>query len=208
MRLLVDTLTADDRVAIVVYAGASGLVLPATPGIARRRSGTRWRASRPAARPTAARASRSPTAIARDAVHPRRHQPRHPGDRRRFQRRRDQRRRPGAADRAAARERASSCRCSASAPATSRTRRWRSWPTRATATTPTSTHCTRRARCSSTEAGGTLVTVAKDVKVQVEFNPAHVSAYRLIGYENRLLARPRTSTTTRRTPARSARGTR
>src|SRR6185369_92868 len=32
------------------------------------------------------------------------------------------------------------------------------------------------------------VTVAKDVKLQVEFNPAVVEAYRLIGYENRLLA--------------------
>jgi Ca-activated chloride channel family protein len=39
-----------------------------------------------------------------------------------------------------------------------------------------------------TELGGTLLTVAKDVKIQVEFNPARVSAYRLIGYENRLLA--------------------
>ncbi len=38
------------------------------------------------------------------------------------------------------------------------------------------------------ELGGTLFTVAKDVKIQVEFNPAHVRAYRLIGYENRLLA--------------------
>ena len=38
-----------------------------------------------------------------------------------------------------------------------------------------------------TEMGGTLVTVAKDVKLQVEFNPAGVAAYRLIGYENRLL---------------------
>ncbi|HTH02080.1 MAG TPA: von Willebrand factor type A domain-containing protein [Vicinamibacterales bacterium] len=37
------------------------------------------------------------------------------------------------------------------------------------------------------EAGATLVTVAKDVKIQVEFNPANVAAYRLIGYENRLL---------------------
>jgi Ca-activated chloride channel family protein len=34
---------------------------------------------------------------------------------------------------------------------------------------------------------GTLVTIAKDVKIQVEFNPAQVKAYRLIGYENRLL---------------------
>ncbi|MFA6958922.1 MAG: VWA domain-containing protein [Thermoanaerobaculia bacterium] len=38
------------------------------------------------------------------------------------------------------------------------------------------------------EMGGTLVTVAKDVKLQVEFNPAQVAAYRLIGYENRILA--------------------
>lgn len=34
---------------------------------------------------------------------------------------------------------------------------------------------------------GTLVTIAKDVKIQVEFNPAHAAAYRLIGYENRML---------------------
>ncbi|MFO7256935.1 MAG: von Willebrand factor type A domain-containing protein [Bacteroidota bacterium] len=37
------------------------------------------------------------------------------------------------------------------------------------------------------EFGGTLFTIAKDVKLQVEFNPAKVTAYRLIGYENRLL---------------------
>jgi Ca-activated chloride channel family protein len=36
--------------------------------------------------------------------------------------------------------------------------------------------------------GGTLFTVAKDVKLQVEFNPARVANYRLLGYENRLLA--------------------
>jgi Ca-activated chloride channel family protein len=34
---------------------------------------------------------------------------------------------------------------------------------------------------------GTLATIAKDVKIQVEFNPAKVSSYRLIGYENRML---------------------
>jgi Ca-activated chloride channel family protein len=37
------------------------------------------------------------------------------------------------------------------------------------------------------EFGGTLFTVAKDVKFQLEFNPQNVKAYRLIGYENRLL---------------------
>jgi Ca-activated chloride channel homolog len=39
-----------------------------------------------------------------------------------------------------------------------------------------------------TQAGGTLVTIAKDVKIQVVFDPAQVSSYRLIGYENRALA--------------------
>lgn len=37
------------------------------------------------------------------------------------------------------------------------------------------------------EIGATLLTIAKDVKIQVEFNPAKVQAYRLVGYENRLL---------------------
>ena len=35
---------------------------------------------------------------------------------------------------------------------------------------------------------GSLVTIAKDVKVQIEFNPAEVASYRLIGYENRIMA--------------------
>ncbi|MCB9755787.1 MAG: VWA domain-containing protein [Myxococcales bacterium] len=38
------------------------------------------------------------------------------------------------------------------------------------------------------ELGATLVTIAKDVKIQVEFNPAEVESYRLVGYENRALA--------------------
>lgn len=37
------------------------------------------------------------------------------------------------------------------------------------------------------EMGGTLLTIAKDVKLQIEFNPAKVKGYRLVGYENRLL---------------------
>ncbi len=39
------------------------------------------------------------------------------------------------------------------------------------------------------EFGGTLFTIAKDVKLQVEFNPSKVQGYRLIGYENRMLAK-------------------
>ena len=36
--------------------------------------------------------------------------------------------------------------------------------------------------------GGTMMTIAKDVKLQVEFNPDYVQAYRLVGYENRKMA--------------------
>ena len=39
------------------------------------------------------------------------------------------------------------------------------------------------------EMAGTLLTIAKDVKIQIEFNPAVVGSYRLIGYENRILAK-------------------
>jgi Ca-activated chloride channel family protein len=39
------------------------------------------------------------------------------------------------------------------------------------------------------EMGSTLLTIARDVKIQIEFNPAQVAEYRLIGYENRLLKR-------------------
>ncbi len=38
------------------------------------------------------------------------------------------------------------------------------------------------------EMGGTMLTIAKDVKIQIEFNPLFVKAYRLVGYENRVLA--------------------
>ncbi|MBL8027569.1 MAG: VWA domain-containing protein [Fibrobacteres bacterium] len=38
------------------------------------------------------------------------------------------------------------------------------------------------------EFGGTMFTIAKDVKIQIEFNPYKVESYRLIGYENRMLA--------------------
>ncbi len=43
-------------------------------------------------------------------------------------------------------------------------------------------------RVLSRDLSGTLITIAKDVKLQVEFNPAKVGAYRLIGYENRVMA--------------------
>src|SRR5262249_46804215 len=45
----------------------------------------------------------------------------------------------------------------------------------------------KEARKVFVEQGAALVTVAKDVKIQVEFNPKQAASYRLIGYENRLM---------------------
>ena len=47
---------------------------------------------------------------------------------------------------------------------------------------------TEARRVMTEQLSGTLMTVAKDVKIQIEFNPAKVHSYRLIGYENRRLA--------------------
>ena len=47
-------------------------------------------------------------------------------------------------------------------------------------------HEARKALVS--EAGGTFITVAKDVKIQVDFNPSWIKGYRLIGYEDRVMA--------------------
>src|SRR4029078_3870169 len=46
----------------------------------------------------------------------------------------------------------------------------------------------REAKRALVDGLGSLVTIAKDVKIQVEFNPALVEGFRLIGYENRLMA--------------------
>ena len=56
------------------------------------------------------------------------------------------------------------------------------------------------------QGAGTLFTIAKDVKIQVEFNPAHVEAYRLIGYENRML-KAEDFNNDKKTPEKSARDT-
>jgi Ca-activated chloride channel family protein len=49
-------------------------------------------------------------------------------------------------------------------------------------------HAREARRVMIEQLSGTLMTIAKDVKIQVEFNPARIAAYRLIGYENRRLA--------------------
>ncbi len=59
----------------------------------------------------------------------------------------------------------------------------------AMATTPTCDNLREARKVLVDQLGSTLAVVAKNVKLQVEFNPAQISEYRLLGYENRALKR-------------------
>ena len=70
---------------------------------------------------------------------------------------------------------------------------WKSWPT--TATGPTPRGWPPRRKVFVEQVSGRLVTVAQDVKIQIEFNPAEVAGYRLLGYENACSPRRISATT-------------
>ena len=178
----------NDRVAIVVYAGSEGLVLPSTP---RQQAGDdpgRARPScRPAARRPAAPASSSPTRSPRTI---------------------SSRAAPTASSSAPT---ATSTSASPAPPSSQRLVEKKAKDTGVflsvlgfgrgnlndammEAITDHGNgnyhyvdNRTEARRVLVEEMTGTLVTIAKDVKIQVEFNPAKVAGYRLIGYENRML---------------------
>ena len=188
MRMLADTLRPEDRVALVVYAGASGLVLPSTSGERKADIQKAIADLQPGGSTNGASGIQlayniASEAFIKDGIN--RVILATDGD---FNVGVTSAGRVDTPDRGEARQGRLPLGARRSAPAISRTRRWRSWPIAATATTAylDSLHEARRVLVA--EAGSTLVTVAKDVKIQVEFNPAHVGAYRLIGYENRILA--------------------
>jgi Ca-activated chloride channel family protein len=111
----------------------------------------------------------------------------HPLHRRRLQRRRVERRRARRSHRAAPYRGRPSSPFLASGWGTTRTRRWRSSSNAGNGNYGYIDDLLEARKMLVKEMGGTLVTVAKDVKLQVEFNPARVRAYRLLGYEDRLL---------------------
>jgi Ca-activated chloride channel homolog len=188
MRMLVNTLTARDRVAIVVYAGASGLVLPSTPGdrraaileaIDRLEAGgsTNGAAGIQLAYDTAASAFRSGgvnrVILATD------------GD---FNVGITSQ---GDLIRLIERERERGIFLSVLGVGTGNLKdsTMEKLADKGNGNYAYLDSLQEARRVLVEEAGATLVTVAKDVKIQIEFNPRTVGAYRLIGYENRLLNR-------------------
>jgi Ca-activated chloride channel family protein len=188
MRMLVDTLTEQDRVAIVVYAGASGLVLPSTPGSDRQRIQQAIADLRPGGSTNGAAGIRLAYDTAAEAF-------RKEGINRVIL----------ATDgdfnvgvtsqgellRLIEQERTRGIFLSVLGVGTGNLKDSTMEKLADTGNGNygyiDSLHEARRILVA--EAGATLVTVAKDVKIQVEFNPRTVGAYRLIGYENRLLAK-------------------
>jgi Ca-activated chloride channel homolog len=186
MRMLVDTLTAHDRIAIVVYAGASGLVLPSTPGdrketihqaIARLEAGGSTngaagiRLAYQMARQHFVRGGVNRVVLATD------------GDFNVGVTSQDE------LIRLIEAERESGVFLSVLGVGTGNlkdsTMEKLADKGNGNYAYLDSLHEARKVLVR--EGGATLNTIAKDVKIQVEFNPAMVEAYRLIGYENRAL---------------------
>jgi Ca-activated chloride channel family protein len=186
MRMLVDTLAARDRVAIVVYAGSSGLVLPSTPGdqkarihdaIARLEAGGSTNGAEGiqlayrTAREQFVRGGVNRVILATD------------GDFNVGVTSQD------ALVRLIEEERASGVFLSVLGVGTGNlkdsTMEKLADKGNGNYAYLDSLHEARRVLVA--EAGATLVTIAKDVKLQIEFNPQTVEGYRLIGYENRVL---------------------
>lgn len=186
LRLLADTLTSDDRVSIVVYAGASGLVLPPTSGADRRAIHTAIDRLQAGGSTNGGEGITLAYATAREHF------------------------RPGAVNRVILatdgdfnvgltsesaltqlieRERESGVFLSVLGVGTGNLQdaTMEMLADKGNGNYAYLDSLQEARRVLVKEAGGTLVTVAKDVKIQVEFNPRLVQSYRLIGYENRLL---------------------
>jgi Ca-activated chloride channel family protein len=186
MRMLVDTLSAEDRVAIVVYAGASGLVLPSTPGSRKADIQHAIAELRPGGSTNGAAGIQLAYQVANDGFIK--------NGINRVILATDGDFNVGVTNqsdlvRLIERERESGIFLSVLGVGTGNLKdsTMEKLADRGNGNYSylDSLHEARRVLIA--EAGATLVTVAKDVKIQIEFNPRTVGAYKLIGYENRIL---------------------
>ena len=205
MKLLAGQLRENDRVAIVVYAGAEGLVLPTTSGSDRQRIIGALESLQAGGSTAGGAGIDWPTASPAE-LHHGRGQPRDPLHGRRLQRRHHQYRR---AERMVEQRAKSGVFLSVLGFGRGNLNdaMMERISNKGNGNYAYIDSITEARKVLVQQVGGTLITIAKDVKIQVEFNPAQVGAYRLIGYENRMLA-AEDFNDDKRTPAKSERATR
>jgi Ca-activated chloride channel homolog len=186
MQMLVNTLTARDRVAIVVYAGASGMVLPSTPGDHKETINAAIGNLRPGGSTNGAAGIRLAYQIAREQFVR--------GGVNRVVLATDGDFNVGVTSqdelvRLIEQERASGIFLSVLGVGTDNLKdsTMEKLADKGNGNYAYLDSLREAQKVLVREAGSTLVTIAKDVKIQIEFNPSAVAAYRLIGYENRVL---------------------
>ncbi len=175
LKLLVEQLGENDRVAIVVYAGASGLVLPSTSCLSKAEIIVGPRQLQAGGSTNGGAGIQLAYDVGRPELHQGRHQPRDPRPPTATSTSASPTGRLVTADRGEGQERRLPQRARLRQGQHQGWPRSRSSPTRGTATTPTSTRSREARKVLVEQMGGTLVTIAKDVKIQVEFNPAQVA---------------------------------
>ncbi len=187
LAMLAQNLTARDHVAIVVYAGAAGLVLPPTRGDDRSTILEALGRLEAGGSTNGAGGLRLAYRTAQQHFAQRQREPRDPRDRRRLQRRRELH---GDLIRLIEEHRRTGIALSVLGFGIGNLKdsTMEQLADKGNGNYAYIDNLSEARKVLVEEAGGTLVTVANDVKLQVEFNPAAVTAYRLIGYENRALA--------------------
>ena len=187
LQRLVEQLGENDQVAIVVYAGASGLVLPSTSCMHKAEIMSAIEQLRAGGSTNGGAGIQLAYDVATQQLHQERHQPRDPGHRRRFQRGRLQQ---GDLIRLIEAKAKSGVFLSVLGFGMGNIKdsNLEKLADKGNGHYAYIDSPREAYKVLVEEMGSTLVTVAKDVKIQVEFNPAKVGAFRLIGYENRIMA--------------------
>ena len=188
MRMLVEQLTEDDRVAIVTYASGTEVRLPSARGDERQRILDVIDSLEAGGCTYGSAGIELAYQQAVEHFVPKGIEPHHPLHRRRPERRHHRRRRTGATDPAEGQDRRVPHRAGLRHRQLEGQQDGEAGRQGARGLRLHRRRCARPTACWSSRSAGSLVTVAKDVKIQVEFNPAEVAAYRLVGYENRVLA--------------------
>ena len=189
LRVLAAQLQPQDKLSVVTFSRTPRLWVDGVPGNQAAEAAEEVGGLTPAGRHQPRRRDEPRLPDRAAALPGQRHQPRRAAHRRRGQPRQRRARGAQAEGRGATASRASRSIASASAGKATTMICWKSSPATATAATASSTRPRKRRRSLPASSPGALQVAASDVKVQVEFNPRRVTAYRQIGYAKHQLTK-------------------